>query len=142
MFNDQAYLDEETVTLKVPLVLPYRIDLGEYERVDGEIEYAGEFYRLVKQKLENDTLFIVCYKDQDSKRIKQVLADYVKTFTDKPLDAKQHAGFYSGFIKDFIPTRTTVEAMTSGWCLALCFGIIQEPDYHSLIAIASPPPKA
>ncbi|HEX6890362.1 MAG TPA: hypothetical protein VF141_06710, partial [Chryseolinea sp.] len=87
--NDQ-YLEEQTVTLKVPMTLPYHLD-SEYERVDGEIEHDGEFYRLVKQKLQKDTLYIVCIKDQGSKRIKQALADYVKTFTDKPADAK-HAG--------------------------------------------------
>ena len=34
-----------------------------YERVNGEFEHNGEFFKLVKQKLENDTLNIVCIKD-------------------------------------------------------------------------------
>ena len=139
--DDQQYGDEETVTLKVPLVLPYRIDLAEYQRVDGEVEYEGEFYQLVKQKLDNDTLYIVCYKDKNSKRIKQVLADYVKTFTDKPVDAKHQPKFSAGFIKDFLPSKLTVQSLEEGWNLPITFTDRQQETYNNLLAIDSPPPK-
>ena len=142
LLDDHAYLEEETVTLKVPLVLPYRIDLDEYERVDGEIEHEGEFYRLVKQKLENDTLYIVCYKDRESKEIKQVLTDYVKTFTDKPVDTKQQTKSFSGFIKDYIPTHTAIESSTSGWHLLMSLCRVLQREYNRPISINSPPPKA
>ncbi len=109
------YLENETVTLKVPIAIPYHLDTKEFERVDGEIEHQGEFYRLVKQKLANDTLYIVCIKDNKTQRLKQALADYVKTFTDKPSTSHNHTSLASTFIKDFIPHTFAVEHVSAGW---------------------------
>ncbi len=110
------YSDDETVTLKVPMAIPYHIDSDEYERVDGEIEHQGEFYRLVKQKLVKDTLYIVCIKDTESKRLKQALADYVKTFTDKPSTPNHHqTNIASTFIKDYLPQSFNIEHSSFGW---------------------------
>ena len=95
-------LEFETVTLKVALTIPYYGDT-EYGRVSGEIEHNGEFYRLVKQKFEKDTLYIVCIKDVQSKRIKQALADYVKNFSEHSSD--HAAKTIPSFIKDYIATE-------------------------------------
>ena len=138
--DKQEYLDEETVTLRIPMTLPYHLD-SDYERVDGEIEHKGEFYRLVKQKLQKDTLYIVCIKDYDSKRIKQALADYVKTFTDKPVDAKHAGKFLTNFIKDFLPTSIEITPASAGWNYSfLSAGIIDSFSSRSL-AVVSPPPQ-
>lgn len=138
--NDE-YSEEETVTLKVPMALPYHIDSEVYERIDGEIEHQGDFYRLVKQKLEKDTLYIVCIKDHDSKRIKQALSDYVKTFTDKPVDSKHTSKSFAGFIKDFLPSTTNITAATSGWNYSVAFTDFSDSFSSRSIAVFSPPPR-
>jgi hypothetical protein len=76
--------NSETVTLKVPVAIPY-LQNTDFERVNGEFEHNGEFFRLVKQRFASDTLYIVCIKDTRSKHIKQALAEYVKTFSDHPV---------------------------------------------------------
>ena len=116
--DNRDYSDEETVTLKIPMSIPYHIDSEENERVNGEIEHQGEFYRLVKQKLFEDTLYIVCIKDVESTRLKQALSDYVKTFTDKPTNTSHHnTNIVSTFIKDYIPQMFKVESSSTGWTL-------------------------
>ena len=140
--DKQEYLEEETVTLQVPMALPYHIDTDVYDRVDGEIEYKGEFYRLVKQKLEKDTLYIVCIKDHDSKRIKQALTDYVKTFTDKPVDAKQSGKFFIGFIKDFLPSSIEITPASSGWNYSVAKTSSCDSFSSRSIAVFSPPPQS
>jgi len=137
--NDQ-YMEEETVTIKVPMTIPYHLD-SEYERVDGEIEHNGEFYRLVKQKLQKDTLYIVCIKDQESKRIKQALADYVKTFTDKPVDTKHAGKFFTNFIKDFLPTSIEISPASAGWNHEVSLAGIFDSFSSRSIAVVSPPPQ-
>ena len=139
--DNDDYLVEETVTLKVPLALPYHIDSDEFERVDGEIEHNGEFYQLVKQKLEKDTLYIVCIKDHDSKRIKQALTDYVKTFTDKPIDAKHSGKVFSGFIKDFLPSSIELASASSGWNATVATTSLHDSFSSRSIAVFSPPPQ-
>ena len=138
--DKQQYLDEETVTLKIPMAIPYHLD-SDYERVDGEIEHGGEFYRLVKQKLQKDTLYIVCIKDYDSKRIKQALADYVKTFTDKPVDSNSAGKFLTNFIKDFLPTSLEIRPASAGWNYSVALADISDSFDSRSLAVFSPPPQ-
>lgn len=123
------------------MALPYHIDSEEYERVDGEIEHNGEFYQLVKQKLEKDTLYIVCIKDHDSKRIKQALTDYVKTFTDKPVNTKHNGKIFTGFIKDFLPSSIEITPASSGWNYSVATTRFCDSFNSRSIAVSSPPPQ-
>lgn len=113
-FDSENYSTEQEVTIKVPITIPYATDSRGYERVDGEFEHNGQIYRLVKQKLQSDTLFIVCVKDNQAAKINQALADYVKTFTDKPFSAKQTAKTQV-FSKDYISTSISIETLAAGW---------------------------
>ncbi|HEY0769598.1 MAG TPA: hypothetical protein VGD31_04630, partial [Sphingobacteriaceae bacterium] len=110
--DDFQYLDSHTVTLKVPLSIPYYGDT-EYQRVNGEIEHEGEVYRLVKQKYEKDTLYIVCIRDFESKRIKQALADYVKNFSEHSSDNAFKT--VPSFIKEYITPGFAFSSSSSGW---------------------------
>src|SRR5207302_5128451 len=69
--DEDQYSASDAMTFKVPLSVPYAADNQEYDRVTGEFEHRGEVYRLVKQKLYHDTLYIVCVKDRESKKINQ-----------------------------------------------------------------------
>ncbi len=113
-FDAENY-DQQEVTIKVPITIPYATDSREFERVDGEFEHEGQVYRLVKQKLQSDTLYIVCVKDQQTQTINQALADYVKSYTDKPINAKQSTKTVAQFAKDFISFTTSLERVTYGW---------------------------
>ncbi len=114
--DEDRYSTSEVITLQVPISIPYSLDEQDYHRVTGEFEHKGEVYRLVKQKLHGDTLYIVCIKDTKSKKINQALTDYVKTFTDRPFNAKQQGTklVYS-IIKDFLNTGISIENDANGW---------------------------
>jgi hypothetical protein len=116
-------VDRETtggeLLIKVPLAIPYAVDANEYSAVDGEFEHQGEVFRLVKQKLTHDTLYIVCEKDVTSKEINRALADYVKTFSDKPFSAKQSAKNIQPFSKDFYSVATTIQSLHSGFQITI-----------------------
>ena len=66
------YHDGETITLKIPMAIPYYPNT-DFERVEGEIEYNGGNYRLVRQKYYQDTLHIVCIRDHQGTVLKQAL---------------------------------------------------------------------
>lgn len=112
--DKEQYDSRESVTLKFPMALPYHIDSDSYERVDGKVQHDGQIYRLVKQRLQKDTLYIVCIKDHDGQRIAEALSDYVKTYTDKPASSKNSVKTFT-FIKDFLPTATKLQSASAGW---------------------------
>ncbi len=111
----EKYSDSETVTIKIPISIPYAMDSKSFERVDGNFEHNGEFYRLVKQKLANDTLYVVCLKDHENKRIDEALTSFVKTFTDNPVDQHSSSKIVINFIKDYIPQTFAVQHLSLGW---------------------------
>jgi hypothetical protein len=111
----ENYSDAETVTIKIPISIPYAMDSKDFERVDGKFEHNGEFYRLVKQKLFRDTLYVVCVKDLQNKRIDDAMTSFVKTFTDKPADQHSNSKIVISFIKDYIPQAFTVQHLSLGW---------------------------
>ena len=111
----ELYDESETFTLKVPISIPYAVDQTEFERVDGEFEHEGQFYRMVKQKLSNDTLHIVCIKDHQGTRITKALKDYVKSFTDKPAHGKSDGKSTITLMKDYIPSAYSIGHGSDGW---------------------------
>lgn len=137
--DSENYSKSETVTFRIPLVVPYYGDTG-YQRVNGEIEHHGEFYRLVKQKLQKDTLYIVCIKDVRGKHIQKALKDYVKTFADQSAE-KSGTKNLPIFIKDYVPASFSLFASAHGWSLVLYYhevnGFLSNPFSGSL----TPPPK-
>jgi hypothetical protein len=141
--DDNSYKESETTTFKIPLTVPYYTDSRDFERVDGEFEHNGEVYRLVKQKLSQDTLQIVCVKDNESKKINQVLADYVKTFTDKPGQSKQNTKSLQVLIKDFIPFSVAVTCNSFGWAHTVDYVSMPQNFNPSFCAsIIHPPERA
>lgn len=115
--DNDHYSEAETITIRIPLAIPYASDKKDFERVDGDFKYNGQFYRLVKQRLHSDTLYLVCLKDQGSTRIHKALADYVKTFTDKPGDAQHGAKVLPTFIKEYLRSTCTIRHSSTGWTL-------------------------
>jgi hypothetical protein len=135
------YRSEETMTLRVPLAIPYYSGSEDFERVDGEIEHQGEFYRLVKQRIVHDTLFIICIKDPKSKHIKQALADYVKTFTDKPISKSSKGKGQITFAKDYLPVLFSLSDGSDGWNRAVNWLSTSDFYQNRSIPIIGPPPK-
>jgi hypothetical protein len=112
----------------------------DFERVSGEFEHEGEFYTLVKQRFEHDTLFVVCIKNHERKEIKKALSDYVKTFTDEPAAGHQGKTIPS-FIKDFLPSEISLEPLVAGWTIAFHFGQFTASPASQYLTITSPPPR-
>ncbi|MBX2901481.1 MAG: hypothetical protein KF775_17655 [Cyclobacteriaceae bacterium] len=140
-FDNDDYSRQHEITIKVPITVPYASDSREYTRVDGEFEHQGEIFRMVKQKLQQDTLFIVCVKDNTSKGLKQVLTDYVASFTDKPATEKSQTQLLQNFIKDFIATTTQLQSNTTGWNSELPQSV-RVPMYQSIgLTLSNPPPQ-
>ena len=140
-FDREGFTSDQEITLQIPISVPYATDAQEFTRVDGEFEYQGEMYRLVKQRYASDTLYIVCIKDVTSKEIKQALTDYVKSFSDNPSSEKNTTKTVQVFSKDFIPTSTSLQSVTTGWTVGITSCTLVE-DYQSLaIQLNSPPPQ-
>ncbi len=113
--DEENYINSETMVIKVPLSVPYGSGSQEFQRVQGQFEFKGEYFQLVKQKLQGDTLLIVCIKDQQSKVLHQALASYVKTFTDKPVDCPAGVKILSSLSIDYFSPDFELYHSALGW---------------------------
>ncbi len=136
------YDSSETITFAVPLAMPYGADYKDYERVNGEFELKGNFYKLVKQKFEHDTLFVVCVNDKKEKKLVSDLNDYVKLINDLPSSSQQTSKvLLNSIAKDYIPHTTLQLISEAGWILNFTFS--QQHSQQLLInslPVLSPPP--
>lgn len=120
------YAGSDAITLRVPISLPYPVNHDNYQRVNGAFEYEGVLYRLVKQKLYNDTLYVVCYKDQVGKKIKDAIQEMAHAINDQPTDNKSGSGKkLANVIKDF-EGATTVDTVPT-------FAAIRKADFNPAI---------
>ena len=93
----------ELFQVKIPINLPYWQNMQDYERVTGRFEHHGEFYTLFKQKVQDDTLFLVCVKDRQQKQLLQKLTEAVQlTFSDAPGTHQKAAKFLENLTKDYL----------------------------------------
>ncbi len=106
--NDE-YAVDQTVTIKIPLTLPYPVQQDNFERVQGNFEHQGEFYKLVKQKYLNDTVYIVCIKNNEEKKAFKVFSDFVKLSTDQSSTSNnQNSKTVVSVIKDYNPVISEI----------------------------------
>lgn len=95
------YSKEETVELKIPMTLPYPIQSNGFERVDGRFEHNGEFFKLIKHKLQDDTLYVVCIRDHDTRSLVATLNSYVENALGLTTTNKKALNLVSKLIKDY-----------------------------------------
>ena len=114
-FDAGTYEQSQLITIKLPLTVPYLGDSKGFERVDGKFWHDGQFYRLVKQKYAQDTLTVVCTKDRESVRIQDALSDFVKTFTDTPIQNQANAKLVFSISQDYMQEAFSLKTLASGW---------------------------
>ena len=135
----ERYAEDELIVLSIPLSLPYPIQQNGYVRVDGEFEYQGEYYNLVKQRMQNDTLFMVCIKDYQEKKLVNAMSEYSDLANSLPSSAKHTLDLFGKLFKDY---TTTMLCLTghAGWSVQIPYG---EPDVYLTsqhYPVISPPP--
>ena len=135
------YSEEETIELKIPVTLPYPLNQQEFERVNGKFEHNGEYYKLVKQKLHNDTLYIVCIQDHQQKRLEKTITEYANLSNDLPSNSDKALNFLGKLLKDF-ESNKNLDLVASGvWCLEIPLTFHSFKTIDQEREIHSPPPK-
>ena len=138
----EHYSESETVTFQIPLTVPYGVDSWDYERVNGEFEHNGEFYKLVKQKLLHDTLYVVCINNKTEKKLVSEMADFMKLSTDLPTSSKDNSKVLTNLLKDYVSESAVELVEQSGWSSSRTFfSTLSDRLVETDFSILSPPPR-
>jgi hypothetical protein len=140
--NADQYSQDELVELRLPVSLPYPLQENDFQRVDGKFEHEGQFYRLVKQKLEDDVLIIICIKDKKEKQLDESMKDYSKLANDIPSSSKKTQNILSKLLKDFESLESGSIQRSNCWQQTISFAGIGCKVANESLSVTGPPPKA
>jgi hypothetical protein len=148
--NEQSFLGSldnghynasQTRLIKIPLAIPYAMEQQEYERVNGDFNFEGNHYRLVKQRLANDTLYVVCILDHGTNKLNQALTEYVKTFKDDMTHGKTASKVSLSFSKDYIGASFNLGTSSMGWSNDIQLTTSIEHYYSAQVPSIVQPPR-
>lgn len=138
----EDYSELETFEFKIPLNIPYPIQNRGFDRVAGEFEFNGEFYELVKQKLENDTLHVVCVKNKAKQKLAQAFEKYARVSNDADANTNTGNDLLSKIVKDFNSPSLAEIVTGDGWSRTLQYGGLSSAVIFMVRDVTSPPPKS
>jgi hypothetical protein len=138
----ELYSEDHLLELKIPVALPYPIEQQDFKRVDGRLEHQGEIYKMVKHKLENDTVYILCIRDLEEKKLVKNMTEFGKMANDLPASSKNPLNTLFKMMKDF--QQADIENIfTSADQRSPIYFSGNTIAFLSLIqSIPSPPPEA
>lgn len=76
------YSDDELISIKTTLHLPYYTSSPYYERAYGSITIGGKDYEYVKRRVYHDTLEVLCLPNQGKTALKAFGNDIAKSSAD------------------------------------------------------------
>lgn len=123
------YNEEDLVEIKVPISLPYQVNWNDFERFNGEIEIDGIHYKYVKRKVHNDSLVLLCLKNEEKMEIQDAksrffaLVNDLNTTKPSPNSEKKHTNFFKSLISECLTTLPAFEIKPAG---------TQQLDYPNL----------
>jgi hypothetical protein len=139
VLDADVFNEFQTITLRLPVSIPYMPDQSEFERVSGKFEHEGEHYLLLKQRYSKDTLTVVCVRDLAENQIEQVLSDYAKAFTDNAAHQAIQVNF--DFLKDYLPNTFAISPCEAGWSRTVSYGTSYSDVRPSFCFCMAHPPE-
>lgn len=111
--DKEEYRNEDLISIKTPLSLPYYNATADFERVDGSIQIEGVEYRYVKRRIINDSLELLCLPNTEKQKLQTAKSDFFKMSNDlQRTDGNKKS---SNIIKTVLPE----------YCNALTFYTLQ-----------------
>src|SRR5205814_9836505 len=106
----------------------------------GGFDHSGEFYRLVKQRLENGTLSIVYIKDNKEKALVVAMTDSTKLSNDLPATSAT-LKIMGSLLKEYNSASDLTLIGFDGWSVNIFFS---QPSFLTLSPgspVHNPPPE-
>lgn len=82
------YSDDELISVKTKLNLPYYTSTNDFERAYGSININGKDYEYVKRRVHNDSLELLCLPNKTKTGLKSIGNDFAKASSDQSQEKK------------------------------------------------------
>ena len=90
--DENRYEDQELISIKQPLQLPYYTNSEIFDRISGEVEIDGSTYRYVKYRIYNDSIEMLCIPHAQKTKLINARDGYAGNISDaRPSDNGRQA---------------------------------------------------
>lgn len=145
--DQNDYSEDQLISIKQPTNLPYYQNSKTFQRIDGEIEIAGIYYKYVKCRIYNDSLELLCIPNSGKMKIQAAKADFSKLASDfqqssnkkkSPADSKSFKKTLSEFEEQQVATTFQKKAVPFTYIIknnlfvnSLFTRSVEQPPDHS-----------
>lgn len=100
-------VNEDYITVKVPVVLPYQTNWTAPQSVQGSIQVGEGFFEMVEQIMLNDTLYITCKSDHHARKnffaLAQHIDNHIKDYNGSTPDSSKSKTL--NLLKEYVSFR-------------------------------------
>lgn len=144
---DQLYgeqeLQLEEQLLEIPLKAPYLANQEEFQVANTRFEKEGEYFRVIKQRYQNDTLQLVYVPDTARQVLDLTVKKWISSLMDEDAPQEQSGKTFAKlFAKDYLPT--VILDFSSPAALVFeqaAAEFLTTPYQGPFFALDSPPPQ-
>ena len=125
------YNDDQLISIKKPINLPYYNNSKDFSRAYGEVEMNGILYKYVKSRIYNDSLEMLCIPNTSKQQLLNSKDNFMQVAFDLQKDAAKK-GTGSNKLPSFIKILGEYEANENGNA-ALTYQLIslQKNSYYN-----------
>lgn len=113
------FLSSDKVVVKVPISLPYSQNWEEGKKVSGQVQKGDEFYDMVEQKMEGDTLYTTLVTNHSAREqfieFSAMVEKHLSTDPSKQQQSKSN--LISLLIKEYCDARHVVVLYLLDWSI-------------------------
>ena len=80
--DKNQYNEDDLITIKIPMLIPYQVERKDFERFDGEVTVDGKIYKYVKRKVCDGNLVLLCLPDHNKMQLETAKNDLFKNSND------------------------------------------------------------
>lgn len=122
---------------RMPVGDTYAITPDEYMTLDGTIEFEGVTYRLVKQKLHDKLLYVVCVKDDQTSIATEEINEIIAAVSGQPTtNSTTSVKALNALMKYCLNSGSWKQFASAGWSREVFFdgpdGTYFQDTQHSL----------
>jgi len=100
---DEQLQDYSEILIEVPLSIPYMANQEDFQVTNTPYEKDGKYFRVIKQRYQNDTLQLIAVADSDRTVLKNTIQKWVSSLTDdEPSQDHQGKLVLKTFAKDYL----------------------------------------
>ena len=110
--DNNNYSEEQLISIKKPVNLPYYNNSKDFARAEGEVEMNGILYKYVKSRIYNDSLEMLCIPNTAKQQLLTSKDNFAKAVMDLQNDGNKKSSSSSklfSFIKLFTEFEKNVD---------------------------------